>query len=169
MSSQDSWSCLSVQQFFSLCNWQGQALENYWQYPNQPLNSTLWQSLSVQQFFSLCNWQGQVLEDNWQHLDPSLYLTLQAEAAIANHHTSWQCLSVQEFFSLCHWQGQRLERTWHLADSSMHLTFQVREFFQFLPWEGNPEIGSLPNDLSTSEPTLKGLVTTTLTDLSELF
>jgi len=132
MSSQESWSCLSVQKFFSLCNWQGQALENR----------------------------------NWQHQDQ-----LQAQATIANCLDSWQCLSVQEFFSLCNWQGQALEnRNWHQVDPSSCLTLQVREFFLFISWEGNPEIGALPKVTSIPEPThLAFLDTTTLKDLSELF
>ncbi len=136
MSSQESWSCLSVQKFFSLCNWQGQALENR----------------------------------NWQHQDQSLNFTLQAQqATIANCLDSWQCLSVQEFFSLYNWQGQALEnRNWHQVDPSSCLTLQVREFFQFISWEGNPEIGALPKVKSIPEPTHLAFVDTT-TFLSELF
>lgn len=131
-----------------------------------------WQCLSVQEFFSLCNWQGQPLESrNGQHQDQVLQLTLQAaEATGAKHQTSWQCLSVEEFFNLSNWQGQPLENTnGHHREPSSRLQEQVREFFQFIPWEGNPEIGSLPKVSSIPGLTLSACVETTLTDLSELF
>lgn len=39
MRSHDSWQCLSLQEFFSLCNWQGQPLESRtWQHQDQLLN-----------------------------------------------------------------------------------------------------------------------------------
>jgi hypothetical protein len=173
MSRQSSWQCLSVQEFFSLCNWQGQALENSnWQHQNQPLNLSLCQCLSVQEFFSLCNWQGQALENsNWQYQNQSLILSLQAaEATIASRLDSWQCLSVQEFFSLCNWQGQPLDNSnWHPTNQWSRLTLQVGKFFRFIPWEGNPQIGSLPQVSPIPEPTTLAPVATTLTDLSDLF
>lgn len=180
MSSQDSWSCLSVQEFFSLCNWQAQKevgelrswgvgeKEESLSYAPLPLCPSAplffcpdsWQYLSVQKFFSLCNWQGQT--EAPLPLCPSAPLLLCPD--------SWQCLSVKKFFSLCSWQGQSLEnRNGHHADPSSRLKEQVREFFQFIPWEGNPEIGSLPKVSSIPEPTPSAFVETTLTDLSELF
>ena len=100
MSRQDSWwdrrpaclSRLSVQEFFSLCNWQGQTKAGEL-CPSAPLplGQTSWQCLSVQEFFSLCNWQGQPLENrNWHHADPSSRLTIQ----------------VREFFQFIPWEGK---------------------------------------------------------------
>lgn len=154
MSRHTSWSRLSVEEFFSRCNWQGQLLmpQAIATGANHQID---WQCLSVEKFFNRCNWQGQL---------PPMP---QAAETGANHHTSsWQCLSVQEFFNRCNWQGQPLDRNTH-HDPYSHLKAPVREFFQFIPWEGRPEIGSLPN---TSTPDL-GLATFdfTLTDLSELF
>ncbi len=154
MSRHTSWSHLSVEEFFNRCNWQGQLLMPQ-AVATEANHQIDWQCLSVQEFFNLCNWQGQL---------PPMP---QALATEANHHTSWQCLSVQEFFNRCNWQGQPLEsRDWH-HDPYSHLKAPVREFFQFIPWEGKPEIGSLPNT-STSAPSL-ATFKLTLTDLSELF
>jgi len=169
MSSQDSWSCLSVQEFLSLGNWQGQLRENCNGQQQQALTLTHWQCLSVQEFFSLTNWQGQLRENRNDHYqDQFLQLTLQAEAAIASRLNSWQCLSVQEFFRLTNWQGQLQENyNWHSIDQSSRLTLQVQDFFEFMSWEGNPEIGSLPK--ASSLPDLVTPIKTTLTDLSTLF
>ena len=160
MSSQDSWSCLTVQKFFSLCNWQGQLqvgeTESFSCAPSL-LGQTSWQCLSVEELFSLCNWQGQFKvgeQDKWAEEKESF----------------WQCLSVTEFFSLCNWQGQPLEnRNWQHANPFSCLILPVRKFFQYIPWEGNPEIGSLPEISPILEPTPANPVEITLTDLSELF
>lgn len=118
MSSQDSWSCLSVEKFLSLCNWEGQ----------------------------------------------------KKRGGAAKKQNSWQCLSVQEFFRHCNWQGQPLEnRNWHERERASFLKEQVSEFFQFIPWEGNPEIGFLPKVSPIPELIPKARLETTFTDLSELF
>ena len=85
-----------------------------------------------------------------------------------SRQTSWQCLSLEEFFSLSNWQGQPQQRhNWQHTKQSSLLT-QVREFFQFIPWEGSPAIGSSPKVSSFIEP-ISTPVKTTLTDLSKLF
>lgn len=90
MSSQDSWSCLSVQHFLSLCNWEGKTEAGERGRWGAQEKQTSWQCLSVQQFFSLCNWEGQPLENcNWEHAAPSSRLTMQ----------------VREFFQFIPWEG----------------------------------------------------------------
>lgn len=159
MSNQGSWSCLSVQEFFSLCNWQGLVeaggREEQERQGKQGEKEFLsWECLSVQEFFSLCSWQGQVE-------------IAESGTPILLSQTDWQCLSVQEFFSLCNWQGQPQNSSRQNAPSS-HLQEQVTQFFQFIPWEGNPEIGSIPVS-PIPEPYFSELVKTTFTDLSDLF
>ena len=154
--SNHSWQCLSVQKFFRVSNWEGQLLESSkWQHQDQL--KTPWQWLSVQKFFSVSNWGGQRNRgeecESGTRPDPS--------------QTSWQCLSLKEFFNLCNWEGQVLDRNWQDQDQSLYLK-QVREFFQFIPWEGEPEIGFLLN--SSPIPTLiSDHVGLTFTDLSDLF
>ena len=102
MRSHDSWQCLSVQEFFSLCNWQVQkeaGEQGRWgvgeslylsSSAQELLSPNSWQCLSVQEFFSLCNWQGQPLEHrNRHHADPSSRLKEQ----------------VREFFQFIPWEG----------------------------------------------------------------
>ncbi|WP_104546098.1 hypothetical protein [Chroococcidiopsis sp. TS-821] len=87
MSSQNSW-LLSVQEFFSFTNWQGQPrrISN----EQQSLNLIAWQCLSLQEFFSFTNWQGQLHEKFSLHgINQSSSLTLQ----------------VSEFFKLICWEG----------------------------------------------------------------
>ncbi len=117
---------------------------------------TSWQCLSLQEFFSLSNWQGQPQKrHNWQHQNQLLNLNKQAQATLARRQASWQCLSVQEFFSLSNWQGQLQRHNWQHTKPSSLLT-QVREFFEFIPWEGSPAIGSLPKVSSFIEPISTG-------------
>ncbi|MBW4577284.1 MAG: hypothetical protein KME08_18590 [Aphanothece sp. CMT-3BRIN-NPC111] len=180
MSNQGSWLRLSVEKFFSDGNWQGQPLENCnSQYQHQSGNLTVqasaiiaklpdnWGCLSVEGFFNLSNWQGQPLGNhNWQHQDQ----VLQAPATVISLPDNWECLSVQEFFSLGNWQGQPQQKhSLHPVVSSDYLTMQVKEFFQFMPWEANPEIGSLPQNSSIPDSTPVGFVETTLSNLSDLF
>ncbi len=55
MSTQNSWECLSVQEFFSLCNWQGQPLENRkWHHADPSERLTL----QVREFFQFIPWEG---------------------------------------------------------------------------------------------------------------
>jgi len=161
MNTSISWSCLSVQKFFSLCNWQGQEKElqekKLLSLTPKPLNQTSWQCLSVQEFFKLFNEQGQA-----SNHAPSCSFS-----SPASH--SWQCSSVQEFFSHCNWQGQPLESSSRQQAASSRLTEQVREFFQFIPWEGNPEIASLPRSSAMPKPDFSPPAKTTFTDLFELF
>ena len=175
--SRDSWQCLSVKNFFSDCNWQGQPLEKHnEQHQNQPVNlqqaqltiarRDSWQCLSVQNFFSDCNWQGQPLKSrNAQHQP----VNLQQAQARGTSRDSWQCLSVQHFFNNCNWQGQPLDKRneYHINPPSRSQQ-PVKEFFQLIPWEGNPEIGSLPK-ISSMPVLISTPVEMRLTDLSKLF
>ena len=128
MRSQDSWSCLAVEEFFSRCLWQGQLLEN----PNSHYRSLNWQ----------------------QAVSPQLV---------------WQRCSVEKFFSHCSWQGQPPEsRNSHHGNSHPYLK-QVREFFQFIAWEGSPEIGSLPKISPVTNLDVLVSEKTTILELSQLF
>lgn len=104
MNSQESWLCLSVEEFFSHCNWQGKSLESSHkqQAVSLPLISVQAEMaemngqeslpcLSVEEFFSHCNWQGRPQESlQRQHPSQSLVLTLQ----------------VGEFFQFIPWEGK---------------------------------------------------------------
>lgn len=173
MSSQGFYLCLSTQKFFSLCNWQGQIETGQPRRLRAPdilgLGSPLgiggrqkragekeeivWQCLSVQKFFSLCNWQGETEAGQ--------------KTPLPLAQTVWQCRSVKEFFSLCNWQGIPLENNLQHTNPSSRLKEQVTQFFQFIPWEGNPEISFLPKIASIASPF--SAPETTFTDLSELF
>jgi len=63
-----------------------------------------------------------------------------------NAVNSWQHLSVEAFFTACNWQGQAVELrpNGHEAAPSRSLEMTVGDFFRALPWEGTPEVGSLP-------------------------
>ncbi|HIK26721.1 MAG: hypothetical protein N3E45_10795 [Oscillatoriaceae bacterium SKW80] len=89
-----------------------------------------------------------------------------------NTDTSWLKLSVAEFFNQCNWFGQTLTLPDWLPASSqpIPLTVSVAKFFQALPWEGKPTVGSLPKPPST--PPLEALQEpkeTTLADFMDLF
>ena len=172
MSQVISLSCLSVQEFFRNCNWQGQPLELY-QEPiqppeldnkiltqqsivlnNQPKN---WQCLSVKEFFNHSNWQGQPPE-------------LEFYQESVQQQTNWQCLSVKAFFQNCNWQGQPPKTDNRSpVDPSSPLTLRVEDFLRFITWESQPKIASLPNELTILEETSSGVKETTLENLSELF
>jgi hypothetical protein len=176
-------SCLSVQEFFSRCNWQGcppkLQTEKLFAPSLQPISATAtpemipetsWQCLSVQEFLNLSNWQGHPLRLLMQpQAEQPSTLTAAVTPSELQHQSSWQCLSVQEFFSQSNWQGQPLTFQSHSQiRPSFSLILQVGEFFQCIDWEGKPEIGARPKLASDPEltPTSSGM---TLTDLSELF
>jgi hypothetical protein len=55
MSGRNSWPCLSVQEFFERCNWQGRPLES----PHgQHLDRSLGLTLQVRKFFQFVPWEG---------------------------------------------------------------------------------------------------------------
>ncbi len=172
----DSAACLKVAEFFKLCNWQllPQALPKL--QPLDPPETTALQQvnppasscLSVKEFFELCNWQllPQAL--------PSLPHIEQPQSASLQQTASPSCLSVKEFFNLCNWQLLPLvpvENSYlpPQVEQPVSLnTLPVQEFFQFIPWDGSPEIGSLP------QPTPIVMLpaqekSPTLNDLSNLF
>ncbi len=165
MSRQDSWSCLTVQQFLHFCNWEDKPLESYqWQQEEKSIQAS-WSCLTVQQFLRFCNWEGQAKAG-----EQSEPLPLYSSAPLPNGHTSWQRLSVKEFFSLCNWHSLPLEtQNWQHLDPYSRLKQQVSEFFQLIPWEGNPEIGTLPKSAAILFLPTVDDVEPTFTDLSDLF
>lgn len=171
MSSQDYWPCLTVQQFLRLCNWKGQQLESqkYWQ--QQALSfKTSWKCLTVEEFFSHGNWEGRVEAGDQGSTGVGEKEEFLFAAPLPTHsQTAWKCLTVQEFFSQFNWQGRAPETISDLQnlDPYYRLKQQVREFFQFMPWEGTPAIATLPK---SAAPLPKPAVAEpTLTDLSDLF
>ena len=84
MSNQTFWQCLSVEEFFSSCNWQGSGVQD----PNSSKPRSSWQCLTVQEFFSHSNWKGVLLENRNNH-QRSLSLTM----------------PVSEFFKFIVWEG----------------------------------------------------------------
>jgi len=162
MSSQDSWLHLSVGEFFNLHNWQGQPLgqQNGHQHRGVASLPDAWGKLSVREFFSFSNWQGQPIEDRSWH----------EHRGVASLPNTWEKLLVREFFSFSNWQGQPIEyRNGQPPDLSRYLTLQVKDFFQLIPWENNPEIGSLPKSSSIPDSYSLGTRKSTLSDLSDLF
>ena len=55
-------------------------------------------------------------------------------------------LSVQAFFGECNWHGQTaaIIQNGHQADPTSRFNLLVGDFFRLLPWEGMPEVGSVP-------------------------
>lgn len=55
-------------------------------------------------------------------------------------------LSVQAFFGECNWYGQTaaIIQNGHQADPASRFNLLVGDFFRLLPWEGMPEVGSVP-------------------------
>ena len=169
MSSQDSWSCLTVGQFLRLCNWEGKLPEIHNLPQEEPSRENSWQCQAVDDFFSQFNWEGQLEQPkiNSQSINlPHLPIF----AAIATPYNALKRLVVKEFFNKCNWQGRSLEanRIWEQLDPYARLKQPVGEFFQFVPWEGEPEIGKLPSSATTFlQP--KVAPEPKFTDLSDLF
>lgn len=168
-----SWSCLKVESFLGLCNWEGKL-------PAQPLQPqplqpqdipTSLPCLTVDQFLRLCNWERQLLESSPQTPNQLLDLPLPNSAvAQANYgQVTWRRISVKEFFSKCNWQGVPLveNKHWQHLDPYFRLKQPVREFFQYVPWEGEPEIGKLQKHATLSVSGVEP--EPTFTDLSDLF
>lgn len=78
--------CLSVQEFFNRCNWQGKPLEQLFESPS---SEPSW-LLTVQELFRQSNWQGQPLTKYSNPTRSSSSLTL----------------SVNEFFQSIVWEGE---------------------------------------------------------------
>lgn len=116
----------------------------------------VWKVLSVQEFFRQSNWQG--------------YSQNQlSENAFSKSESSWSCLTVQEFFRQSNWQGQLQVNHFTSTDFSCSLTLSVRQFFQLLIWEGNPEIAAPPKMTSFQDIPLPSSQDLNLSDLSDLF
>lgn len=108
--------------------------------------------LSVQEFFSRCNWQGEPLDQLFEN--PS-------------SEPTW-LLTVQELFRQSNWQGQPLTK-YSNPTRSLSLTLPVSEFFQFIVWDGEPEIAALPQVRLFSELTSSSSQNLKLSNLSNLF
>lgn len=170
MSSRNAWSCLSVQQFLHSCNWEGQLpVRPYWQ-EEETLQSS-WQCQTVQEFFVQFNWSGQPQEFQLSQnpLQPQIPKPSRV-AAIASPQNTLKRLSVKEFFIQCNWHGrsQQVNRIWEQLDPYARLKQPVSEFFQFIPWEGEPEIGKLPKSATTFLLPI-GATEPKFSDLSDLF
>lgn len=113
-----------------------------------------WVCLSVQDFFSRCDWQGKPLKPVFESASSGPY---------------WLCLTVQELFKQSNWQGQPLTKDSNPARSSLSLTMPVSEFFQFIVWDGDPEIATLPQLALLCELTSSSFQNLKLADLSDLF
>lgn len=161
----DSLSCLTVQQFLHLCNWEGKQPDCNWK-QEKPIVQISWQCEKVEDFFSQFNWSGQVEEgDNGANLIP----VVPRITAIATKETSLKRFLVKEFFTQCNWQGRTTEarRILDQLDPYTRLKLPVREFFGFISWEGEPEIGTLAKSTTNFPPPT--VTSPKFTDLSDLF
>lgn len=171
MSNQDSLLCQSVQQFLNSCNWDGTNLDA--DRPPHQLSETFlasWECLTVQQFLHLCGWEGKQQEDSSLFPQAQLLDLPKQQTFTPNlhPHATWFRFSVKEFFSHCNWQGRPLEDVdWGQLDPYARMKQKVKECFQFIPWEGKPEIGTLPK-AAIAAPQSKA-DEPTFTDLSDLF
>lgn len=173
---------LNVGDYFKLCNWQLlPPPSNNLPKPikiTPPPRPTVLSVLSVKDFFASCNWQllTQIaLEDN----DSTSPLLPPPVASDPSPPIVLPCLTVAEFFSLCNWQSLPLEATIpqplavepelpKVFIPESPLTIQVQTFLRTIPWEGNPEIGRLPQASSLpSIPPAEDEMN--LNDLSNLF
>jgi hypothetical protein len=173
MRNQNALLCQSVQQFLYSCNWDGQQLEDVDRPQHQLSEEFLssWECLTVQQFLRLCGWEGErqpAKADLPIPVQPSHQPSLPNITPIANPHAAWLRLSVKQFFSHCNWQGRPVEDVeWGQLDPYARMKQRVRDCFGYLPWEGNPEIGTLPK--SATKPLPPPVQEPTFLDLSDLF
>ncbi len=169
MSSQDSWPCQTVEQFLRLCNWEGKLPEirpNSQEQENfRPLS---WQCQTVENFFIQFNWSGR--SQQFQPSQNQLQPQLPKVATIAPQNTLKR-LSVKEFFIQCNWHGRSQETSpiGEQLDPYARLKQSVCEFFQFVPWEGQPEIGKLPSSAATTYQLPISAIEPKFSDLSDLF
>jgi hypothetical protein len=173
MSNREFLLCQSVRQFLNSCNWDGTDLDG--DRPPHQLSKTFlasWECLTVQQFLHLCGWEGEQVDSiASSHLSSQaqpLDSKQQAFIPSIHPHAAWFRFSVNEFFSHCNWQGRPPEDVdWGQLDPYARMKQKVKECFQFIPWEGNPEIGTLPKAaVAVSQPKADE---PTFTDLSDLF
>ena len=167
MSSQDSWPCQTVEQFLRLCNWEGIPERPYSQKQESCLPLS-WQCQTVENFFIQFNWSGrsQQFQPGQNQLQPQLPKV----ATIAPQNTL-KCLSVKEFFIQCNWHGRSLETNsiGEQLDPYARLKQPVWEFFQFVPWLGQPEIGKLPSSAAITYQLPISAIEPKFSDLSDLF
>jgi hypothetical protein len=96
-----------------------------------------WHCQSVEKFFQNFHWQSFFGQDS---------LTLQSEKTSLKQ-TPWQCLTVSQFFQQYNWQGLsqfELEAKASVATATPVWLQSVRDFLRAIDWDGNPEIGALP-------------------------
>lgn len=160
---------MNVGDYFNLCNWQLLPLPNNNYLPKQakttaPQRPIVLSTLTVKEFLSSCNWQ--LLPQNESAVkitSPSPFLP--------SPSSNLPRLTVAEFFSLCNWQSLSLE-VYPLQSSLLEpkslLAWQVKAFFQSIPWESNAEIGAT-KALERSPLISPALGEINLNDLSNLF
>jgi hypothetical protein len=105
-----------------------------------------WQCLTVEKLFQNFPWQG---------ISPLVSLEEKSsQTTIAE--IPWQCLTVNQFLKKYNWQGLVLSETSEnlsLGIQKTTLMFSVREFLRSIDWDGNPQIGALP-ELETKKSNL---------------
>ena len=168
MSSQDSWPCQTVEQFLRLCNWEGKLPERPNSQEQESFLPLSWQCQTVENFFIQFNWSGR--SQQFQPSQNQLQPQLPKVATIAPQDTLKR-LSVKEFFIQCNWHGRSLETNsiGEQLDPYARLKQPVCEFFQFVPWEGQPEIGKLPSSAATTYQLPISAIEPKFSDLSDLF
>jgi hypothetical protein len=130
-------------------------------------NPQTWLGLSVQEFLGQVNWDGRTPQRQ----------TAQSSAPVkvmGGALESWGSLTVQAFFKANNWMGVPLDLESFSSTEDQFVptyTTAVRDFFKYLPWDGQPAIASLPklnpqpSRLSQAHPNDD----LTLVDLSDLF
>jgi hypothetical protein len=151
--------------------------------------------LSVQDFLAMANWQGEPVAPATAAIQPSdsdntaegllteILGIVEAQMGTAEpplnpvSEETWLCLTVEQFFARQNWQGlahpapvsPKAAATTVLPPApalTLNLENTVHAFFQRLPWEGTPAIGSLPKIDPIQEVSELEM---TLSDLSDLF
>jgi hypothetical protein len=121
-----------------------------------------WHCTSVEKFFQNFHWQGSSEQSS---------LVLNSEQASLKQ-TPWQCLTVSQFFQKYNWQGlSELEiATGEACGTSTSVWLQsVRDFLRSIDWDGNPEIGALPELEATPANLPMPEPETTLDNFKQLF
>ena len=157
---------LKVGDYFNSCNWQLLPLPSDRNVLRKQTKIAAFQSpivlprLTAEKFFKLCNWQ----------LEPTGDETL-TPFVVAPSPLTLPCLTVTEFFSLCNWHSLPLEvcESPQLPLERSPKTWQVQAFFQRISWEGNSEIGGLPQTSARLEVISPASGEMNLNDLSNLF
>jgi hypothetical protein len=147
----------------------------------------VWQCLTLQEFCSQCDWEGKLFnaslsEPSTPNSQPQIQASSQPLSIESFDPSTWMSLTVQGFFSHSNWLGQpcSLRREAVSVESQIDspsflplqvtcsLTSSVDEFFQFMDWEGQPDIATPPISAQKT-PQLSDADQITLTDLSNLF